>query len=455
MRLVVRMHTDPVGVVDARTGEAASVGRGLGTLSLAWDEEPGREALRRWLDDCLPENGQRSAFLRRAAERMEEYGYDGLPEGPSALLWGNAEAEYAGAVSFAREEDGGISPGAGYAGLNEREIEERLREASRTAERTGLAQPGSFPERRVSLSGMRPKIGLTPSGNGWRAAMGGALNLCIVKLEDDRQMPGEAGVEAICQRAAARCGLEAARTVTRTFGAERVQTVVSYRSDRCVGEDGAVEARHQEEFSQACGWPGALKYEESFRNQPGWPELYRLVTREEGRAAVREAERVTGMLAFAWLVGHSDLHRRNVGIAHVAGKEGRIGRLAPLYDVSSSVGNPVVSNHLAIGVGGRKAFGEIRPPHWVQHAKRCRLDPEETLQTVRGIAGKLPGALEEARDAARDEDDNREQSSVDRRMEQVLRHARGARERFERLLEARARRRANPPGGPSGANGAG
>ena len=72
MQLVIRMYTDPVGVVDARTGEAASTGRGLGTLSLAWSEEPGRDALRRWLDDCLPENGQRNSFVRRAAERMEE-----------------------------------------------------------------------------------------------------------------------------------------------------------------------------------------------------------------------------------------------------------------------------------------------------------------------------------------------------------------------------------------------
>ena len=452
MQLVIRMYTDPVGVVDARTGEAASAGRGLGTLSLAWSEEPSRDALRRWLDDCLPENGQRNSFVRRAAERMEEYGYEGLPEGPYALLWGNAEAEYAGAVSFARGEDGGRDPGSGYVGLDEREIEERLREASRTAQRTGFAQPGAFPERRASLSGMRPKIGLTPARDGWRAATGSALNLCIVKLEDDRQMPGEAGVEAICQRAAARCGIEAAKTVARTFGAERVQTVVSYRSDRYLGEDGAVGARHQEEFSQACGWPGALKYEESLRNQPRWPELYGLVGREEeGRreGALREAERVTEMLALAWLVGHSDLHRRNVGIAHAMGKEGRIGRLAPLYDVSSSVGNPVVSNHLAIGVGGQKTYGEIRPGHWVRHAEQCRLDPGETLETVRRIAGKLPGALEEARDAARGEDDNREQPAVDRRMEQVLRHARGTRERFERMLDARARKRAKKSAGPA------
>ena len=448
MQLVIRMYTDPVGAMDARTGKAASTGRGLGTLSLAWENEPHGEALRRWLDDCLPENGQRSSFVRRAAERMAEYGYEGLPEGPYALLWGNAEAEYAGAVSFARGEDGGRTPGPGYASLNEREIEERLREASRTAQRTGLAQPGSFPERRISLSGMRPKIGLTPSGDGWRAAMGSALNLCVVKLEDDRQMPGEAGVEAICQRAAALCGIEAARTVTRTFGAERVQTVVSYRSDRYLEKDGAVGARHQEEFSQACGWPGALKYEEGIRNQPTWPDLYGLVAREEGRA-IREAERVSGMLALAWLVGHGDLHRRNVGVAHASGREGRIGRLAPLYDVSSSIGNPVVSNHLATGVGGRKAYGEIRPAHWVRHAKHCRLDPEETLETVRRVSGKLPGALEEARDAARGEDDNREQSSVDRRVERVLRHARGTRDRFERMLEARTRRRVKKPEGPA------
>ena len=97
---------------------------------------------------------------------------------------------------------------------------------------------------------MRGKIGLTMLEDGsWGAAYGQALNTWIAKVEDNPRLPGEAGIEAICQRAFAVLGIDSAVTASQVF--DGVQTVLSRRSDR-VGtpEAGNVTARHQEDMAQ-------------------------------------------------------------------------------------------------------------------------------------------------------------------------------------------------------------
>ena len=117
-----------------------------------------------------------------------------------------------------------------------------------------------------------------------------------------------------------------------------VQTVLSRRSDR-VGapETGNVRPRHQEDMAQALGYPCALKYDAGWRTEPRWRECHRLLS---ARAKDPDAEhrRLTQILAATWLIGHSDLHRRNLGFVHAkVGTTASI-TIAPLYDVSSARG---------------------------------------------------------------------------------------------------------------------
>ena len=49
-------------------------------------------------------------------------------------------------------------------------------------------------------------------------------------MEDNPRLPGEAAIEAICQRAFAALWIDSAETVSRVF--DGVQTVLSTRSDQ-------------------------------------------------------------------------------------------------------------------------------------------------------------------------------------------------------------------------------
>ena len=238
---------------------------------------------------------------------------------------------------------------SGYERLTEPEIRRRLDEADRIAR--GLGRRTELPDgpEGIALSGMRGKIGLTMlEDGGWGAAYVQALNTWIAKVEDNPRLPGEAGIEAICQRAFAVLGIDSAETASRVF--DGVQTVLSRRSER-VGapETGNVRPRHQEDMAQALAYPCALKYDAGWRTEPRWRECHRLLS---ARAKDPDAEhrRLTQILAATWLIGHSDLYRRNLSFVHAeVGTTANI-TIAPLYDVSSARGLKNIDQTLAIGI---------------------------------------------------------------------------------------------------------
>ena len=153
-----------------------------------------------------------------------------------------------------------------------------------------------------------------------------------------------------------------------------------------------------------------------------------------------EHRRLTHILAAAWLIEHSDLHRRNLGFLHAEdGSPPRI-TIAPLYDVSSARGLKNIDQTLAIGIARQLGLTRIRPRVWMAHADKCGLDPEETIEIVRATARRMPDAVAQARDEARTGDENKAQASVDRRVTEILRYADARHRTFEQALTAMGRR---------------
>ena len=406
-------------------------------VSAAWDETPDLVKLRHWLDACLPENGSLEPFQERAAALQLEHGGPGIIHGPVDTLWGNTDAEYPGAVRFARDDDRATETGAGsYARMSDATIGRRLHEAWEIASRSAKGLQRRHRQRRSSLSGARGKIGLTPGDDGtWRGAEGTALNTWIAKREDNPKLEGEAGVESICQRTLAVLGIPAARTLARVFAGE--QAVLSERSDRYIEATSAtVRPRHQEEFCQACGWPGLLKYDGFGDRGPQWQDAYAILARH---AADAESEHVklTRILAACWALGHNDLHRRNLGFTHNAPDEPFGVRLAPMYDTSSAIGlRGKGTLEMAIGIARQRAFHRIGPAQWLEHARATGQDREEVLEIVSRTLAELPEAIAAARKDAREEDENRMQRAVDRRTESMLAYVTKRHQRWNTELSA-------------------
>ena len=437
MELIVTLHRNHAATLNAADDQwlhagDTSMSPMSARISAAWTEKPATRQLNCWLDGCLPENGLLGRYRARAQSMLQAAGLTCETPKVGEILRANADAEFAGAIRFDTDRTRSAAQ-TGYERLAEREIGRRLDEADRIAR--GLGRGTKLPDgpEGIALSGMRGKIGLTMLEDGsWGAAYGQALNTWIAKVEDNPRLPGEAGIEAICQRAFAVLGIDSAETASRVF--DGVQTVLSRRSDR-VGTPAAgnVRARHQEDMAQALGYPCALKYEAGWRTEPRWRECHRLLS-ARAKDPDPEHRRLTKILAATWLIGHSDLHRRNLGFLHAEVGTTPSITIAPLYDVSSARGLKNIDQTLAIGIARQQGLTRVRPRVWITHASECGLDPEETIEIVRATARRMPDTVAQARDEARSGDENKAQASVDRRVAEILRYASARHRAFEQAL---------------------
>ena len=384
----------------------------------------------------LPEGPSLDPFRTEAARRTGQSERH-LRGAVATLLWANADHDYAGAVSF--EGHHGPEVERGYKKLTEAELGEIVaQEARLRRERTKPQRPERDPWNKSALAGMRGKVTATPVGGVWWMGQGGALDTWIVKHEDRRDLPGEAGVEAIMQRALERIGVPAARTLSRVIGTE--QCVLSERSDRYAGGD-EVKPRHQEDFLQASGWSADKKYQSAERGEPLYPALYRLLE-AHARRPEEECDKLTALIAACVFAGNADMHRKNIGLLHARPGEEEGVVLAPVYDFASWPGleRTIPSKHwavpeLAIGVNGVRDFAKVGPKQWIAVAEEAGLDVDWTLDRVRRTGEALPEALAEARDEARGKDENKEQGWVDRRVEATIAGVRGRASQFETRLE--------------------
>ena len=427
--LTIRVHARHALTLSVEGARANEVEHGPAwpALSIGWDEPPDGFSAALWIDDCLPENGSRDPYNARANAAMIEHGVRGVPGGATAIAWANPDTEYPGAVTF-ESVCAGAARAPTFTALDEREIGERLHEAWRIANRADKGPPRTYAERRTSLSGMRGKIGLAWRGRQWCAPAGSALSTWIAKREDSTDLMGEAGIESLSQEAMRTLGVPAARTFSRVFGDQ--QCVLSERADRYTDpETGTTLARHQEDFAQATSWPGGQKYEGGTRSEPRWPQAYALLARF-GLDPEAETAKLTRMLAASWMLGHCDLHRKNLGFTHVGTDPERRIALAPMYDVSSAVGTHL-ERLLAIGIARQQALAGIGPRQWLTHARQCAIDPERAVRIVREVVNAAPDAIASARDTVRHRDENRRQDAVDRRAEAMIEYARTRRRIFE------------------------
>ena len=433
MELDVYLHGQHAMSLDAdpRNPPAMRPGPALARVSAGWTGEEDIHAAQRWLTLCLPENGALEARVERARNLLAVHRINAVPRFPETVLWGNADNEYPGAVSMSSDGAPPLAatrvPLSRYAPVTDEDMGILLANAVHEAQRGGHRGFGATAHRaRSSLSGQRPKISLSTAADGaWRLGDPGCPNTWVVKVEDNPSLPGEAGVESVCQAALALVGVRAARTRAMVLGG--FQCVASERSDRVVDAYGYVVPVHQEELRQAADWGGG-KYPTGVPGEPTWATVYRLLL-EHAAVPDEACDEFTRLLACTWLLGHGDLHFGNLGFLH---EEGRV-RLAPAYDVSSSVATKY-DKTLVLGVGGQRRAHKIGPARWRAHASACGLDPERVLAVVSGIVDAFQDAFAQARGEAATRDENRLQRQVDERCERVARHVRLRARHFVRRL---------------------
>ena len=382
-----------------------------------------------WLRAFLPENGSAVPWRAHARRAWEPLGINPNRRDPGAILWGNCNAEYAGAVEFRQSAADPPTtldtPGHGrIEPISDAAIGERLDLATLISERGTRVRPSELlqlPGQRVSLSGMRGKLGLVAmQGNGWGITHDGALSTWICKHEQRPTLPAEAGLEAICQRTLQAVRIRAADTVARIFDGR--QAVLSRRSDRATDAEGRTRARHQEEWAETTGQDPEDKYDEQRRNELRWDHAYALL---EARAATphRAKAELTRILIATWLLGHADLHRRNLGFRHRLSEEPPGIELAPAYDVSSAVGTRY-GGRLAIAIDQALDVHRVGPVQWQRLSEAGGTPPEVAAAAADELIAVLPDALADTARKRAGVDENLDETALDRRVDQTIEHVR-------------------------------
>lgn len=194
--------------------------------------------------------------------------------------------------------------------------------------------------------------------------------------------------EAFAMRLAAEAGLEVAvaepRVLRTPSGGTRTFLLVE-RYDREGASSASVRRLHQEDFCQALGVPVERKYQSE--GGPSLADSFALLRRVATRPAA-DVMKLLDAVIFNVVVGNADAHGKNFSILY--GDTGA--RLAPLYDLLSTVMYPELSARFAMKIGKQARLEDLDAESWSDFAKKAGLG----LPLVRRRVGELATGIAEA-----------------------------------------------------------
>jgi len=358
-RLRVFLYTDLVGVLEQRPGggmrfaydgdwlaraDAVSLSHSLPLQSDAFPDKK----VRPFFAGVLPEEGPR----RKIAAIL------GVSASNDFALLEALGGECAGAVSVLPEDS--IFPEAATGDarqLTEAELEAAVMELPK---RPLLAGKDGV---RLSLAGAQDKLPLIYENGQFWLPVGMAASTHILKPEPER-FPGLATNEAFCMTLAKLCRI-AVPSVTLYPVAGKPCVLVA-RYDRKADVDGVVRRLHQEDFCQALGLPPEQKYQSE-----GGPTIKTCVSllRQWSTAPVLDIRDFLDGVVFNAVIGNADAHGKNYALLY----EGDQRRLAPFYDLVSTVVWEELSKKFAMAVGGCKHVNALTATHWRKMAEKAEL----------------------------------------------------------------------------------
>ncbi len=301
------------------------------SASLPLQSEPfDRRATLPFFEGLLPEASQRTAIAQAL----------GISEQNEFRLLEEIGGEVAGAIEVWPEEaePASVDVRGPFRVLSDDELVALI---DRLPTRPMLA--GGEDGLRLSLAGAQSKLPVVCKDGQIALPAPGQPTTHILKPEIVR-FEGTAENEVFCMRLARAIGLDVASVEYRSIGDKRFLLIERY--DRQTGEDGRIIRLHQEDFCQALGFTSARKYASD--GGPVFRDCFALIRRVTTRPAV-ETLKLLGAALFNAIIGNADAHAKNFGLLYLPERT----KLAPLYDLLSTVAYPDLSPRFAMKIGGR------------------------------------------------------------------------------------------------------
>ena len=294
--------------------------------------------------------------------------------------------ECAGAVTFNPAGEGLPERNYRYRTLSSEELAAILKELPK---RPLLAGEEGI---RLSLAGAQDKVAVRIEGAEISLPLGGAPSTHILKPAV-AHFEGVVFNEALCMKLAAAAGLTAASVETRTVDGMEYLLVERYdRTHRQVaGGTPVLERLHQEDFCQAQGIVPETKYQKE--GGPSLKQCFGLL-REVSSTPVVDLMRLLDAVIYNYLVGNNDAHGKNFSLLyHGVGTANQEVKLAPLYDIVSTVYYPELSREMAMKIGGEYSSDKVMPKNFEQLAEEAGLGKPLVRRRVPDLAETVIASL--------------------------------------------------------------
>ncbi len=334
-----------------------------------------------YFEGLLPEG-----FTRRTVAQWMH-----VDEGDYLSILHGLGRECLGAVCITDDND---SAGASYERITEAEVRELAAEgATKSAELVTKSH--------LSLTGASGKVGLyydTRTGS-WYLPHGTAPSTHIVKQSHVR-LEAIVTNEKLSLMTAARCGLDTPESfiINTGKGEEHEVLFAAQRYDRLFEPDGKVInglprpcRLHQEDFAQAMGIPAAAKYErEPCGYLKGMFEILRMYSSDP----VADQLKLWDIFVFDYLIGNTDAHIKNFSLLY--GRDLKQIRLAPAYDIVSTVIYEQSTRDMAFCIGGALSLDELTRDSFRQAAREVGLGERMAMRRFDAMAERFRAALHAA-----------------------------------------------------------
>ena len=235
---------------------------------------------------------------------------------------------------------------------------------------------------RLSLAGAQSKAPVVLIDGQVALPLPGQATTHILKPPIAR-FPGTTENEAFAMRLAAAIGLDVAPVDPRSANGRPFLLVNRY--DRHHDGDGVVLRIHQEDFCQALGVPPETKY--ASEGGPTFKDCFELLRRVSARPGTDIAKLLDAAI-FNLVIGNADAHGKNFSILYDHSGP----RMAPLYDLLSTVAYPDLSPKLAMRIGKRATLADMDADGWQAFSKETGV----SLPLVRRRVKELTDATGDA-----------------------------------------------------------
>ena len=338
--------------------------------SLPLRKERFKERLcRGFFEGLLPEKSKRKIAARNLGISAENH----------FTMLERIGGECAGAVTFMREGEPLVARMNRYSLLNDPGLRSMLDSLPRRPLMAGKEDV------RLSLAGAQDKIAVRLYKGMLSLPLGNAPSTHILK-------PGNAAFEGLvfnemfCLALADAVGLPAAQAQVGSAG--DLDYLLVQRYDRRTDAHNNVLRIHQEDFCQALGLTSRQKYQAD--GGPTLKQCFDLVRGVSSQPAI-DIVLLLDAVIFNALIGNHDAHGKNFSLLY----DGTYVRLAPFYDLVSTVHYPDLSGKLAMRIGKEYRSDLLLPENFEQLAEHAGLARPLVLQRVPELAQVMLDGMEQ------------------------------------------------------------